>query len=339
MRAYAPLVVTTLLACSAPVGSATTESDDTTAHAPAVHAPAGVSDSPEVRVVVEPGDHGAALVAGIQAATRSVHMTMYLLTDQAVQSALIDRHRAGVEVKVVLNARFDVSGNPNQAAFDAFQAAGVPVVWAPKTYTFTHEKCVVIDGTDAWIMTMNAGKASLEKNREYLAVDSTPADVAEAEAQFAADFAQQPYTPTGNLLMSPVTSRPGLVALINSAQQSIDFEVEEFSDAAIASAMCAASGRHVAIRGVLSSQSPSTTAQRAISQLKTCGIDLLTLAHPYIHAKAIVADGTRVYIGSANFSQTSLDHNRELGLVTSNAAAVATVWSTVKSDIAAGTAL
>src|SRR6202012_2436688 len=193
----------------------------------------------DVRVIVEPSDKGAALVDAITAATKSVHMTMYDLSDDDVINALVARHQAGVEVKVILNARAAMPGaNPNDKSFATLQTAGVPVVWSPKDYDFTHEKCVVIDGKTAWIMTMNASESSPVQNREYLGIDNEPDAVAEAEAQFAADFAGASYTPTGPLLMSPVTMRPGLEGLIASATKTLDFEVEELNDPAFATDLC-----------------------------------------------------------------------------------------------------
>jgi phosphatidylserine/phosphatidylglycerophosphate/cardiolipin synthase-like enzyme len=38
----------------------------------------------------------------------------------------------------------------------------------------------------------------------------------------------------------------------------------------------------------------------------------------YIHAKEIVADGMRAYVGSQKFSYASLERNRELGLITTS---------------------
>ena len=334
------------VACAAPGSGDGSSSDDLYAsgshHTPPVPTTspqAGALTSPDVRIIVEPGDQGAALVDAINAATRSVHVTMYLLTAPEVIDALIARHRAGVDVQIVLNQRFDTPGNSNLTPFDQFQAAGVPVVWSSSTYEFTHEKCVVIDGTTAWIMTMNSSKSSFVKNREFLAVDTTAADVAEAEAQFQADFAHQPYTPQGDLLMSPVTARPGIGKLIDGATQTIDFEVEEMSDPALVTALCNAANRRVHVRGALSHGTRSHLADNAITSLKGCGITMVELSHPYLHAKAIAVDGARVYIGSANFSATSLDKNRELGLVTSSTQAVQTVAATVSADIGAGTAL
>ncbi|GAC1500966.1 MAG: hypothetical protein NVS1B2_25850 [Vulcanimicrobiaceae bacterium] len=47
---------------------------------------------------------------------------------------------------------------------------------------------------------------------------------------------------------------------------------------------------------------------------QAAGVPIVSLDSPYIHAKAIVADGLRAYVGSANFTTGSLQYNRELGL-------------------------
>ena len=61
----------------------------------------------------------------------------------------------------------------------------------------------------------------------------------------------------------------------------------------------------------------------------------------YIHGKVIEADyGTghaKIFIGSENFSSTSLNHNRELGLITSNSAVLSAMASTFAADFSHGT--
>ena len=141
-------------------------------------------------IIVEPSDKGAALTKAIQTAQKSVHMTMYLLTSYDVINALIAQHKAGHDVRVVLNQNF-FSGTGNQNVYTQLKSAGVPVHWAPSGFNYTHEKCVIIDGKQAWIMTMNATYSSPMDNREYLAVDRDPADVSEADTIFNADYAGQ----------------------------------------------------------------------------------------------------------------------------------------------------
>jgi phosphatidylserine/phosphatidylglycerophosphate/cardiolipin synthase-like enzyme len=42
----------------------------------------------------------------------------------------------------------------------------------------------------------------------------------------------------------------------------------------------------------------------------------------YIHAKLIVVDGSEAYVGSINYSTSSMVYNRELGVITTNSAVV-----------------
>jgi phosphatidylserine/phosphatidylglycerophosphate/cardiolipin synthase-like enzyme len=60
----------------------------------------------------------------------------------------------------------------------------------------------------------------------------------------------------------------------------------------------------------------------------------------YIHAKVICADcsasGGTVFIGSENFSTSSLEYNRELGVLSASRAAVSAVEGAVDADYAIG---
>jgi phosphatidylserine/phosphatidylglycerophosphate/cardiolipin synthase-like enzyme len=53
---------------------------------------------------------------------------------------------------------------------------------------------------------------------------------------------------------------------------------------------------------------------------------------PYIHAKLIVADGARAFVGSQNLSTASLDSNRELGILISDPAILQVLAETFAQD-------
>lgn len=293
--------------------------------------------SDSVTVIVEPSDNGAALLGAIQGAKTSVHMTMYLLTDSAITNALVARKQAGLDVKVVLNQTFPTGSGSNQGAYDTLKAAGVGVVWAPSSFTYTHEKCVLIDGAVAWIMTMNTTYTALTSNREYLAVDTHATDVAEAEAIFAADHAGTTWSPSGSLLVSPVNSRDRLVAFIGTAKSTVDLEDEELSDTKIVLALTTAKSAGVAVRVVLSDAPPSSSQTTAIASLKQHKVPVVVTHTPYIHAKAIVVDGSSAFVGSENFTTGSLLYNREVGLTFSEASEVKKVADAVSTDFSNGT--
>ncbi len=177
------------------------------------------------RIIVEPSDKGAALVAAIRAAKKSVHVTMYMLTSNAVIDALVAQKQAGKDVRVLLNKTFPPpQGNTNYTTYGTLKNAGIDVRYAPATFTYTHEKCVIVDATEAWIMTMNTTDSSPTDNREYLVVDTDARDVAEAEAIFGADMDAKAITPTGKLVVAPTNAKDRLLALINGATKTIDLE-------------------------------------------------------------------------------------------------------------------
>ncbi len=302
-------------------------------------APIAIAMSHDVSVIVEPSDNAAAILAAIKAAKTSVHMTMYLLTSDTITQALIDQHKAGHDVKIVLNEHFPTTDNSNLSDYNKLVAAGVPVVWAPPAFTFTHSKCILIDGTAAWIMTMNATASSARDNREYIAIDREAADIAQAEAVFQGDFANKQSDASGTLIVSPVSSTKRLGDLIASATTSLDMEAESLADDGIVQAILAAKARGVLIRIVLSTDFTSTGEQAAIAALKAKSVPLVSLNDPYVHAKVIVADNARAYIGSINFTATSMRSNREIGLITDAPAEVAKVVTTTAADFRAGTAL
>ena len=90
---------------------------------------------------------------------------------------------------------------------------------------------------------------------------------------------------------------------------------------------------------MLANGSPSNAQTKAVADLKAHGVKLVTLAKPYVHAKSLVADGARAYVGSENFTQNSLTNNRELGIIFSSAPEVNKVLTTTHGDFANGTAL
>lgn len=289
-----------------------------------------------VQILVEPSDNGSALVAAIANAKTSVHMTMYLLSDPSALRALEEQHRAGRDVKVVLNRNFVDRDGSNGDVFNELRGAGIAVAWAPAAVTLTHEKCVILDGQEAWIMTMNLDESAAKNNREYLAIDSDFADVREAEAIFEADFAGTPATVSGKLVVSPVNARAKLVALLQTAKRTIDLEGEELSDSEVVSALTKAAAEGVRIRVVLSDMAPLAAQTTAVTVLTAAGIPVVTVSRPYIHAKAIVVDGIAAYVGSENFTAASLGYNRELGVLFDAPAAVKKVDATISGDFAVG---
>jgi cardiolipin synthase len=315
-----------------------------------------------ITITVEPDGSGdaAGLLAAIQGAQTAVHVEMYLLSNSKYIAALIALGAAGKDVKVVLNQTFPTGTSASQTNASSYSQLsgqpGVTVHWAPTTTGFdsyTHEKAVIIDpagGSDSqvWIMTMNLDTDAPKYNREFLAQDTSATDVTEAEDIFEADFASTSITPTGDLVVAPSPQNNAvsvLVDLIESATSTIEMEAEEFDDSGtqteekVYNALAAKAQAHVAVHLVLEDSSSSEQTS-AVASLQAAGgvvVGYSCSASLDIHAKAIVVDGARAYVGSENFSGGSLGYNRELGVYFTEASEVAKVQTTIQGDFAAGT--
>jgi PLD-like domain len=97
----------------------------TTSTAPRAHA----ADA-NYQSIQEPDAGYSPIIGLISSAARSVHITMYELTDPAAVNALVDAHRRGVDTKVILDAAFHGHAT-NAETFQELSGAGVDVKWAP----------------------------------------------------------------------------------------------------------------------------------------------------------------------------------------------------------------
>ena len=298
-----------------------------------------------VTIQVQPSDSGYAVLNAIKGAKKSVHMTMYLLTSNEMIDALVSQKKAGKDVKVVLNQTSPPNGGSNADSYGTLKNNGVNVVWAPAAYQFTHAKTILIDGEKLIAMTMNLTYTSPTTNREYIATDTDPQDVADAEKIFDADFRNvNVYLPSTKLLVSPsnatgVEPRVRLKGLIDSAKKTLDVEIQSLSDDTLVDAIIAAKNASVDVKVVLDASTLNTPGQQdALAKLKAANVPVRAVKSPDIHAKAIVADGTRAFIGSQNFTPTALTANREVGIITDAQAEAQKVASVIAGDFAKGTA-
>jgi phosphatidylserine/phosphatidylglycerophosphate/cardiolipin synthase-like enzyme len=113
-------------------------------------------------------------------------------------------------------------------------------------------------------------------------------------------------------------------------------------DATVEKALIAAAKRGVDVQ--VCGENEDGEYDKAFGKLSRGGVRISYYSSPtgfYIHGKVVEADyGTshaRVFIGSENFSNTSLNQNRELGLITSGHAVMAAIASTFTADFGNGT--
>lgn len=291
------------------------------------------------QMIVEPDDGASPITGAIASATTSVQLEMYLLTDTRVVQALEEAANRGVDVRVLLELH-PLGENPTgpQKTFETLAAAGVQMKAGDSAYTLTHEKAMIVDGATLYVMTCNLTKSALggssaATNREYTVVDTSAGDVREAQAIFQADWNHTtPSVAAPNLVVSPVNARAKLAALIASAKSSLLLDQEEMADASTEDALIAEARRGVTVQVLLPQPSAGTPASADIARLAQGGVQVRYMTRLYMHAKMMLADGARAFVGSENISAQSLDGNRELGVLVADPDALARITSTFTLD-------
>ena len=269
-------------------------------------------------LITEPAAGNAPVVSRIQNARASIDLVMYNLDDVQIEKALGDAEARGVHVRVLLNGGYyDKKETSNDTSYAALQKLGVPVHWTPTSFALTHQKTLVIDGSNALIMTFNLQSKYYATGRDFGVDDSDPADVAAIEKTFSADWEGDSISaPQGDDLVWSPGSEDEMIYLIDSATSTLKIYNEEMDDTDITNALVAAAKRGVHVQ---IDMTYATNWKPAFIMLENAGVDVRTWASSskilYIHAKMILADNVHVFLGSENFSDTSLNKNRELGLV------------------------
>jgi cardiolipin synthase len=292
-----------------------------------------------VQVFIEPNDGESVITNAIHSAQKSVWLEVYILTDTNVIHALEDDANNGVDVRVMLEPNPYGGGVDPARTLDELKAAGVKTEDTDPAFPLTHEKAMVIDGKTAYIMTSNLsrpalGGSSSATNREYGIIDSRPQDVQAVAAIFNADWNRTTAQFSDpNLVVSPVNARSDITTLISSAHHTLYIETEEMEDSSIESALVSAVSHGVTVEIIMPpASSLSSSSTQGVSTLTQGGVHVREDQRLYMHAKLIIVDGVRAFVGSENFSSQSLDQNRELGIIVSDSGVLSKLNSTFQSD-------
>ncbi len=283
-------------------------------------------------VHVQPGAGYEPILDEIDAARCSIDISMYILTSEEVVQALDYAERRGVRVRVILDeVPFGYYGT-QQEMFDQLIGIGVEVKWSPPSFQFSHAKYMIIDNSVLLVTNQNFTGAGFNSNREFGVVTTEPGRVGEAMQVFESDWnnVQSPTT-FQHLVVSPVNSRSTIVGLINASQESVWLYAEVLRDEEVTRALDSAVARGVDVRLLVNPSASDEDAPYFLDVLSH-GVQVRVLNTPYVHSKALIIDGNQVLIGSQNYSLTSLDRNRELGIVLDDPEIVQVVSSTFIVD-------
>ncbi len=183
-------------------------------------------------LIVQPDDGRAPILEVINAATSSIRLTIYAITDLesvaqtpaapagSIVQALIDKAQRGVSVRVIVDQeQAGSSGNAAkvQATITALRAAGAVVKTSSTAFCFTHQKTFLVDGPTAAnpgapgtavIMTLNLMPGYFGGTRDYGVITREAGVLAEVARVFESDFALDSPATGCAFAHAPATTTP-----------------------------------------------------------------------------------------------------------------------------------
>jgi cardiolipin synthase len=330
----------------------------------------------DARLLIDGGAKYSALLRDVAAARDHVHLEYYIFypdrTGAALRDALVERARAGVKVRLLLDA---VGSSKTPARFfNELTMAGGELAWfhpsrvlqvwkRPWLNLRSHRKIVVIDGHIAYTGGINITDEEDERLREdayrdlHLRVEGNV--VSSLQLVFIEDWAyatgQPPLTlpsptphrghiPVQVLVSGPDSSWEAIhrlhVGAIHSSTRRVWLATPYFvpgEAARMALTSAALGGLDVRLLVPRRSDSRLVTlaARSYFDELLSAGVRVFEYGPRMLHTKALLCDDALAIIGSANFDHRSFRLNFEVSLMFGDADLCAELSTLMEKECAA----
>jgi phosphatidylserine/phosphatidylglycerophosphate/cardiolipin synthase-like enzyme len=269
------------------------------------------------------GDFQGQLFDAIACATTSLDVAIYRTSWDCIVDALVAKLTADpdIEIRLVIDddeCPLDAGGTRMCPLSRIATSPRVTIVDDSRS-GLMHHKFIIADGTRVWTSSANFSFASFCTDYNNAII----VDQAEIVAGFQAELERhmtgafgpvapaEPITGGGwRLYFSPEspTTSPSrwftdLIAAIDAATTSIEILTNAWTRTEVSDAIVAARARGVTVRALVDNTYVDDAPAQA---LLAAGIEVRA---ENIHHKVMIIDGTRVIMGSANWSQNSWSNN------------------------------
>ena len=256
------------------------------------------------------------LEAAILGAERRIRVALYNLRSERLAHALLARHREGLEVELLLDAKqMDQPWNTLGAWLEEQGLPVVPVRNERHRYATLHDKLALVDDAEVFLGSANWGPSGLHANEEALLALRSPALAAVVDAELDEIASDARHARVGDV--------PGPMQLHFSPTDRLDAVIERAIDGAeervlvavfslrlrwLAEALVDAHRRGVEVWVVTDRKQADYTDVDEL--LEAAGVPVLralnaTGEHTAMHHKFAVVDGRLTLTGSYNWSWTA----------------------------------
>jgi len=274
-----------------------------------------------VDLLVEPDDGFSPIINHIKRARRSIDTTIFRFDLPEVQRALEAAVTRGVQVRALI-AHTNTGGEKRLRKLEMeLLAAGVTLARSGDDLVRYHGKLLIVDRSALHVMAFNYTRLDTDKSRSFALSTRNRRLVQEALRLFEADMTRQSYAPgLKDLIVSPENARARLGDFIRGAKRQLLIYDPKITDPAMLRALIERARQGVEIRVL------GKADERA------AGIQVEKLPRLRLHARAIVRDGERAFIGSQSLRKAELDERREVGLLVRDPKVVKRLAAMFESD-------
>jgi phosphatidylserine/phosphatidylglycerophosphate/cardiolipin synthase-like enzyme len=263
-----------------------------------------------ISLIIQPGDSFFPIVDAIDSATRSIKMTIFRMNDPIVRDAMSYAVARGVKVQALVAPTSKGWSKRNKKLADELAKLGievrVPRARKEKIKKF-HYKVMMIDDLQSLILTFNPTLKNLHYARDFGVLIRDKQITTELNRLFDADWHGEVFKPEQTpLVISPYNSRKKMLALLASAERTIRIMDAKVQDKEVISLLLRKASAGVDVRII----GRDTHYDEVIPNFH-----VRALGRYKLHAKCVVVDSVRFFVGSQNLRKVSMDNRREVGIV------------------------
>jgi cardiolipin synthase A/B len=290
-------------------------------------------------LIVLPDESSKPILDAIHAAKKSLLVKMFVFSDPDLIKAVIDAHKRGVKVRVMLNAARRSGEDDNEHVRKALEHAGIEVKDSNPDFGITHEKSMVVDEELAFVKSLNWATKNLTETRDYAITTTHKHEVGEIAACFDADWHRKEFKPgeSAHLIWCPVNGRDRIARFIDEAKHTLFVQNERYQDSVIIERIVRAATRGVKVH--VMARPPHCLKKEKIIEgvgglriMDDVGVKIHKLKHLKLHGKMLLADGLRAIVGSINLAPGSFDDRRELAIEVHDDDIVERIHKVAKGD-------
>lgn len=277
------------------------------------------------------------IVWEINNAQERVLLETYILTEKRIQEALKKAFSRGIDVQVILEKNPYMAYSINNKSYNNLLNSGIPVVWSdPKDYSLNHSKFLIVD-SNFYVSTWNYSYSTFKYNRDFFIKSSDIKLFNKILEVYNFDYIwEEKHVYHTNLVLSPFNSRNVFEQYFQSAIESIDLYFQYFKDDELVDLLIEKQKSWIQVTAII----PKTALESNIDEIERMSeawIQFHVMKKYKMHSKVILIDKLYWFIWSINFSNYSIDKNRELWLLIKNPEKIKEIINYFQDDIANNT--